>query len=90
MKARPADNQCTRPGDGLPPQSETDKCVLCGADTGVKSSAPVDKRMYYVQGGGQLCRRCYFGTVGGSESENGSDEYIAELLYMIKKNGREK
>lgn len=34
-------------------------CVICGQRTDVKRSEPISRRMYYVEGVGQLCPRCY-------------------------------
>lgn len=38
---------------------ETDKCVSCGEDTGVPKEKPVDIRYFYVEGAGQLCKKCW-------------------------------
>lgn len=38
---------------------ETERCILCGADTGVLTSLPVDARKHYIDGVGQLCEDCY-------------------------------
>lgn len=38
---------------------ETEKCILCGVDTGILVDLPVDARRYYVDGVGQLCEDCY-------------------------------
>lgn len=39
-------------------ERDTDSCVICGADTGIRSSAPIDTRSGYVEGAGQLCATC--------------------------------
>lgn len=39
--------------------AETERCVLCGADTGIQKTAPVGIRHFYVSGAGQLCEHCY-------------------------------
>jgi hypothetical protein len=41
-------------GDAEP----TERCVWCGADTGVLATTPVTKRQNYVEGAGQLCGPC--------------------------------
>lgn len=33
-------------------------CVICGAQTSVKKSEPVDRRTDYFPGSGQLCHEC--------------------------------
>jgi recombinational DNA repair protein (RecF pathway) len=37
---------------------QTDRCVVCGADTGIATAKPVSERHDYVEGAGQLCRPC--------------------------------
>ncbi len=39
---------------------EIEKCVICGADTPFKASTPLAQRIYYIDGAGQLCKRCYY------------------------------
>ena len=39
--------------------THTEKCVMCGTDTGVAINAPIDFRDYYIEGAGQLCDKCY-------------------------------
>ena len=36
-----------------------DSCVLCGGKTGFKRSEPIDRRLRYIEGAGQLCTNCY-------------------------------
>jgi len=36
-----------------------DKCVSCGLDTDFDTTSDVNYRFYYVDGGGQLCKKCY-------------------------------
>lgn len=36
-----------------------DKCVSCGVETDFESTTDVNYRFYYVEGGGQLCKKCY-------------------------------
>jgi hypothetical protein len=38
---------------------ETEKCVMCGAETNVPVDLHVDLRKNYVEGVGQLCAGCY-------------------------------
>lgn len=43
-------------------QTETEqreKCVSCGEITEYTKSTPIEKRIGYIQGGGQLCLKCY-------------------------------
>ncbi len=38
---------------------KNEECVLCGCDTGVAETVPVQDRKYYIYGCGQLCENCY-------------------------------
>ena len=37
---------------------EKEICVLCGRVTDVDVSTPIDQRLHYVEGAGQLCPEC--------------------------------
>lgn len=37
---------------------ETEKCILCGAETNIPIDMPIDMRKNYVEGAGQLCDDC--------------------------------
>jgi len=43
---------------------EKDKCVSCGAVTIYNKSDHIDIRMDYVEGAGQLCRKCFIRIYG--------------------------
>lgn len=34
-------------------------CVLCGQETAYDFKTPITQREFYVEGAGQLCRRCF-------------------------------
>lgn len=36
-----------------------EKCIVCGMDTGYRGTVPIEKRQFYFEGVGQLCKRCY-------------------------------
>lgn len=38
---------------------ETEKCVVCNKDTGIPVTTDVTHRPTYIEGGGQLCGKCY-------------------------------
>ena len=40
--------------------SKTERCVICGKPTEYRKDVPIDKRECYIEGAGQLCRKCYF------------------------------
>lgn len=42
----------------LPRADATELCCICARDTGVAVTMPVDKRVGYVIGVGQLCSKC--------------------------------
>ena len=39
--------------------TETERCIMCGNDTGVLVGLPADARKHYIDGVGQLCEDCY-------------------------------
>ena len=41
-------------------ESKVEHCVVCGKPTEYRADMPIDKRECYVEGAGQLCRKCYF------------------------------
>ena len=41
-------------------QAQLERCVRCGAITGVDKNSPIDTREHYISGCGQFCRSCYF------------------------------
>lgn len=43
---------------------EFERCTLCGVTTKIKKDTPIDRRPYYIEGGGQLCRKCYCDVYG--------------------------
>lgn len=36
-----------------------ENCVLCGRETCYNFATPVMQRAFYVEGAGQLCRKCF-------------------------------
>lgn len=42
--------------------NEDEYCVLCGSKTGYQRNEPIRTRLYYIEGAGQLCPRCYHET----------------------------
>ena len=43
-----------------PDSIKSEKCILCGKNTGIPFNEPIDKRKYYIRGSGQLCDNCYY------------------------------
>ena len=70
---------------------KTEKCILCGKDTGIPFSAPIDSREYYIVGCGQLCKDCFDSLQYVSISKNKpSDAEMDMLLKMTRKNSKER
>jgi hypothetical protein len=36
-----------------------EKCILCGKETNEEMTTDINFRIYYVEGSGQLCKKCY-------------------------------
>lgn len=65
-----------------------DKCVICGADTGVPQNTPITERKRYISGSGQLCSECYLELYIKSDSGNAvtpTDAEMQRLLEMSRK-----
>ena len=70
---------------------KTEKCILCGKDTGIPFSAPIDSRECYIVGCGQLCKDCFDSLQYVSISKNKpSDAEMDMLLKMTRKNSKER
>ncbi len=70
---------------------KTEKCILCGKDTGIPFSAPIDSRECYIVGCGQLCKDCFDSLQYESISKNKpSDAEMDMPLKMTRKNGKER
>lgn len=41
-------------------QAEAERCVICGAETEYTKDVPIGERERYIEGGGQLCLKCYY------------------------------
>lgn len=46
-------------------ENSTEKCIRCGKETGISVEIPIEKRYYYVDGSGQMCKECYEEVYGG-------------------------
>ena len=36
-----------------------EKCVICGKETAYDFQTPISQRAFYMEGAGQLCRKCF-------------------------------
>ena len=43
---------------------KTEKCVVCNTDTSIPVTMDVSRRAFYIEGGGQLCKKCYMDIYG--------------------------
>lgn len=57
-----------------------DHCVLCGVETPYNYETPVDMRIGYVEGAGQLCSSCFDRT----NTTYDHLEHILVSVYTIK------
>ncbi len=46
-----------------------EQCVMCKSQTEYSRSTPIGERQYYIEGAGQLCRKCYYKIYGNKEQE---------------------
>lgn len=37
-----------------------EKCEVCGAVTDIPIDMPIQERKGYIEGAGQLCKKCYY------------------------------
>jgi hypothetical protein len=51
-----------------------EKCVSCGVETQFDENTDINYRFYYVEGGGQLCKKCYDRIFSDEEDE--FDEFL--------------
>ena len=64
-------------------QNEFEFCVLCGEKTQFLRSTSVDLRTDYIEGAGQLCRRCA-AKLRGEELYARQNGYMYEIPYYEK------
>lgn len=48
---------------------QDDPCVCCGKPSGEKKGTHIGQRLYYVEGAGQLCKKCYNAVYGPKRLE---------------------
>ncbi len=60
---------------------EKEKCVSCWKETEYNFSTPIDKRQYYIETVGQLCKGCYNMIYGTTENI----EVIESKDFILKK-----
>lgn len=71
-----------------PDSIKSEKCILCGKDTGIPFNEPIDKRKYYIRGSGQLCGNCYYALyIQRTEDESRfTEEEMNALLQLCREN----
>ena len=40
-------------------KKETEKCIMCGIDTGIVKQKPIQDRLAYIEGAGQMGSKCF-------------------------------
>lgn len=56
---------------------------LRGCDTGIPKDTPISSRKYYIQGGGQLCNKCYI-ELYVHKSEDETTVSLDEMNELIR------
>ena len=64
---------------------QTEKCVCCGKDTGISADFPIEKRLHYIHGCGQLCEQCHDALHYWSEFHNDRKLTEEQLLELLEK-----
>ena len=70
----------------LQEESDKDKCNLCNNDSPYDKSEPVDDRIAYIEGSGQMCLNCY-DKVYGHEWNRDREQKIRDAEHYSK-NGK--
>ena len=70
--------------------TNNEKCVCCGGDTGVLASMPIELRNFFVERCGQLCEGCYLslGHELSLEEKHVSNEEMELLLEEVALNSQ--
>jgi hypothetical protein len=64
---------------------DKDKCVLCNDDSIYDMSEPINKRIGYIEGSGQMCLECYDKVYNHDISRTLEDIYEMKDLYGVGK-----
>ncbi len=68
-------------------EEEYEKCIMCGEQTNVLSSTPIEQREFFEIGCGQLCLNCYLNLRDSSNRENAKlSAQIVNAIEHINKN----
>ncbi len=72
-------------------KTQFENCIICGEETQILMSTPIDCRENYVYGCGQLCAKCA-NEIRQKENPNNlslSSESMKRLLYILQKDNKE-
>lgn len=61
----------------------TEKCVICGRDTGIPVDQDISLRAFYVEGAGQLCQECYEDVYGQTYKIKTKYVYAKRIIDFI-------
>ena len=72
--------------ENLQKESIKDKCNLCNGDSPYDNTEPIDERVGYVEGSGQMCLDCYEKVYGHEWNRNREQKISRTLedIYEIK------
>ena len=60
-------------------QKKYEICICCGNETDIEISTPVERRLGYISGCGQMCKECY-----EKSKDNNSYGYSTEQLVALR------
>lgn len=55
-------------------EEKFDLCIICNKKTDYLSSTPISLREFYIEGAGQLCKKCYKKVYKGYKEEDSNYE----------------
>lgn len=64
---------------------QKEHCIRCNNPTPYDLNTPITLRRYYIEGSGQLCRRCYqelYGMAPSLGCVGGSDYYVSKKVIQ--------
>jgi len=68
----------------LQEESNKDKCNLCNDDSPYDKTEPINERIGYIEGSGQMCLDCYEKVYGHEWNRNREQKIDAESFILSK------
>lgn len=69
----------------IPENEEFEVCVLCGVLTNTRKSEPLERRVGYLPGAGQLCSECFRKNVSEEQTARDKDYVYALPIFEVRK-----